>query len=232
MAFPKQLEVLRAFGLLCNDGLRIVTNSEVGSVVGLKADTVALGNGFFSSAGLLVRGEGGHTPAPELVNFARAHEWEHEAAFHKAAPVLRESWFAVELLTKLRFRPMGYEDCVGVLGQAASVGPESRTQLAYLIEFLISAGLIQMSDSGDLSYRNGTEEAPPAQPATPASAHTPNAAQPSVTQSSEGGRIRLNVHFDVDAAQLARWSPDRITAFMTGLAQVLAAQGHSESQTS
>jgi hypothetical protein len=228
IGFEKQIEILRAFGVLCSDAPRIVTNSEIGSIVGYKADTVALGNSFFSSIGLLTKGEGGHIPADELVSFARAHEWTPDDAFRKVAPILRNSWFGVELLTKLRFRQMSYDECVGILGQMAGVGPESRTQVAFLIEFLMEAGLIVQDSTGQISRQNGEHAKPDAANEDP----PPPPPPPPSSSSTEAGRIKLNIQIDVNTAQIARWSPDRITAFMTGLAQVLTAQGQSESAAS
>ena len=50
---------------------------------------------------------------------------------------------------------------------------------------------------------------------------------PILSHKNRAGAIRLNVEIDVDTEEIAKWTPDRITSFMSGLAQVLAAKGEA-----
>jgi hypothetical protein len=43
-----------------------------------------------------------------------------------------------------------------------------------------------------------------------------------------GGRVQLHVNIDVSMDEMAGWTPDRISAFFAGLAQVLAAKKGTE----
>src|SRR5262249_47309361 len=116
MAFQKQLDVLRAYGAVCGNQPRIVSNPEVAGVVGLKPDTVSMANSFFAAIGLLAKSEGGYTPAEELLAFARAYEWNAETAFQRVAPRIEASWFSEVLIPKLRFNPMPVQDALSALG--------------------------------------------------------------------------------------------------------------------
>jgi hypothetical protein len=53
VAFPKQLEIVRAYGAASAQGAKVVTNAEVASMVGLSHETVSMCNGFFVSLGFI-----------------------------------------------------------------------------------------------------------------------------------------------------------------------------------
>lgn len=54
--------------------------------------------------------------------------------------------------------------------------------------------------------------------------------QTAFTQAPEG-KVQFFVNINVDITEISRWSPDRIAAFFTGLAQVLAAKGSIEKES-
>jgi hypothetical protein len=223
IAFQKQVEILRAFGAACGMDSRTVTNAEVGKIVGLKPDTVSLGNSFFVAIDLLTRAEGGNVPSEEVLAYARAHEWLPEEAFEKVAPKLEKTWFAEALLPRLRFGPLSVDQAIGALGEAAGIGQESKTQLEILLAFLEHARLIER-DNGNFRIprpRPSSEE--PKEEVSEREASTVDKQQGAIPK---GGGIRLDISIDVNMGEMAKWSSDRITAFMGGLAQVLSAKGN------
>src|SRR4051812_41635485 len=71
IAFPKQLDILRAHAVLSHDGEKAATNIAVGDFVGMSHGTVSLANPFFVDVGLLVKSNGSHLPSKEVIEFSR-----------------------------------------------------------------------------------------------------------------------------------------------------------------
>lgn len=242
MAFAKQLEILRAYPAICGTSARSVTNAEIASVVDLAPDTVGMANPFFLAIGLLERNDRGCTPCQELMAFYNAHRWNPETAMQKLAPVFERAWFGVLLLPKLRFRSHGEDEVLTILAEASAATPEYRPQLKMVIDYLESVGIVACEDGTIRLAQDeprASEEAPmPSSPHPTAHADSNGSANHRTAQvatsfSREGqGALDLNIRINVDMAELAKWSPDRITAFMSGLAQVLAAKGEMEKKES
>jgi hypothetical protein len=233
MASTKQLEVLRAYAAVCGDAPRGVTNPEVASIVGLKADTISVANGFFASVGLLTKDESGYVPSAEIMSYANAFQWDQERAFHKTASKFAESWFAQAILPKLRFKAISNEEAVGSIGQAIGVGPEAKREIELALWFLEQAGVIERENGtvrlGKTEESSDHEEKEAKSQAAAAAAAAEERARGTSPQGNKNrtGAIRLNVEIDVETEEIAKWAPERITAFMSGLAQVLAAKGEA-----
>ena len=230
MAPSKQLEVLRAYAAACGDAPRGVSNPEVASIVGLKADTVSLVNGFFTSMGLLTKGDSGCTPADEVLNYGRAFKWNQETAFHQTASKFAATWFGEALIPKLRFKPVSVDEAIGIMGQAGAVGPESKRELEMALWYLEQSGVIERENG---TIRLGKTEVSDEKPDTKTQLASASIVETQVRtfapsdNKNRTGAIRLNVEIDVDTEEIAKWTPDRITSFMSGLAQVLAAKGEA-----
>ena len=74
IAFPKQLDILRAFGAASEPNRRAVQLTELAGIVGLHVNTLSLSNPFFVDSQFVQRTPEGFVPAQELVDYARA--WE------------------------------------------------------------------------------------------------------------------------------------------------------------
>jgi hypothetical protein len=236
IAFPKQLDILRAFAAASGQSGKGVTNSEVAAIVNMKSETVSLGNGFLLDIGLLSRGEGGIIPSQEVFAFQRGYEWNPETAANKLAPKIAQTWFAAALLPRLSFRPLEEDAAIQVLADAASAGPDYKGQLGICIEYLIAAGIVQR-DGTLLKTVKGAAVTVPATPEMSNGGGQPkptaggaSAVTTGFTQPSPGGAVQFNVAVSVDMAEFAEWKPERIVAFFNGIAAVLAAKAAIEKE--
>lgn len=143
IAFPKQLDLLRAYAAASDHGTQAVDNNSLAGIVKMSTGTVSLGNPFFAEAGLIRRADAGrYTPARAVLNFARVHQWDPAKAGGELAPVLGETWFAKALLPRLAFGALPEDDAIHVLANAAQAGPGYKSQIRTLLDYLQTAGLI------------------------------------------------------------------------------------------
>ncbi len=160
IAFAKQLEILRAYGQLGSAGTT-VANADVANVVGLHPSTTSLANAFFFEVGLLLKGADGVAPSPEVIAFARAHEWKQDTAANKLAPLLSNAWFGTALIPKVKFKPHKTVEAIAILADASAATPEHKSQLESLLELLQAGGLIQLDGDTVKSVRGGDDSAAP-----------------------------------------------------------------------
>jgi len=242
----KQLDIVRAYAAASISG-KPVTNADVGAIVNLKPETVALGNTFFVDIGFLTKAESGNgfLPSAEVIAFQRAHEWNPETAAHKLAPKIGASWFAIALMPRLAFRALEDDEALEVLADTAAAGPDYKPNLKLCIEYLVATGLMQRdgtmlkavkSTAAAFPSSNGGDQQPkPPQPREPTTMMpTPPTAVVSTSfeaQPIHGGIVRFHVNVDVDMSEFKDWQPDRILAFFNGIAQVLAAKADVERGT-
>lgn len=242
IAFPKQLDILRAFGAASEAHGRAVTNIEVAAVVEMSPATISLANPFFVDIGLLEKTGDGFMPSPEVAAMKRAHEWNAESAPYKLAPLLMKSWFGQALMPKLRFRPLPAEEAVHDLAEAATAGKQYQGQLELLLEYLQIAGVIQR-ENGAIKLLQVSTDQQRQEPAQQSSAAAPSAdtrEQTAHRHSSvatsfanpTAGLVQFQISVKVDMQEMANWRPDRIQAFFAGIAQVLAAKGSIEEEAS
>jgi hypothetical protein len=219
-----------------SDGTKPVSNKELSEIVAIAPSTISTGNPFFADVGLILRAGSGYVAAPEVVQFQRAHTWSPETAATKLAPVLRNSWFGELLLRRLSFDAMPYRQALVALAEDAGAGPSARTQLEMLLSYLLNAGII--ARDGDLicAVRPESSQAAPSSDGSNEGSSevkrsdyrdAPPQSRSRVPFPHAGGGVAFNVRLQVEMSELATWSPERITAFFAGIAQVLAAKGTS-----
>lgn len=234
IAFPKQLDILRAFGAASEPDGRPVNNGDVASIVGLTAGTVSIINGFFLDLQLLQRTGDGICPSSEVLEYNRTSAWNAETAPQQLAPAIARSWFAQALMPKLRFKAISEEEAIQTLASAATAGPEYRSQIETLLDYLRVCGIVAR-ENGQVrlsqQQQNGQESTRTEQNTTTATTADPcplpTRATTITTQfspSPTAGIVQFNISAKVDMQELATWSPDRIAAFFAGIAQVLAAK--------
>ncbi len=235
IAFSKQMDLLRVYAAASGATRKVVTLSEIESVIKMKASTVSLANPFFTDTGLIQRAEKGFIPSDAVLNFNRAFQWNPETAAYKLAPIIQTTWFWNRLGTTLGFRSMSEDEAINVLADASNASPEYKPQLALLIEYVVACGLV-VRDGGQLTAVTniGGQDA---QSPTAASSESAPANEPApVTRSSVTtsfaqpmeGTVQFHVSVRVDMSEFASWRPERITAFFGGIAAVLAAKGALE----
>lgn len=242
LSWDKQLLLLRCYAIASatSDG-KPVPASELAKLSQLNISSVGLNNTFFADAGLLQKVGSGYVPVPEVVSFERAWQFNADTAGQKLAPALRRSWAGMALVPKLAARPMSDEEAIGELAEACSGGPEQRAQLRTLLDYLVLAALVEREggmvrqgrlarDDGQASRTEDTSMIAPVvnqtgQPGTMRVATTFAGA------SGAAGGINLAVNINVDMTEMGNWPPQVVTAFMTGLAQVITAKAAAEAST-
>jgi hypothetical protein len=234
LSVPKQLDILRAYGASFESTGAPVTNDAVAEIVELAPTTVSLSNAFLVDVGLIQRGDAGYTPSPEVVAFCHAFGWDEEKASHKLAPLLIKTWFAQALIPKLKFRPLKSDEALRILAEVSSADKDYTAQLQMLLGFLDLTGIV-VCENGEIRLNRETGETektitPPGAEATPTVEQVTTAfAQKNATSAGlSAGAINFEIKVNVGMAELSGWSADRITAFFSGVAKVMAAKADAE----
>jgi hypothetical protein len=217
-----------------------VANSELAKLIGLAPETIAYAVPFFADIGILERSKDGTCiPCEELMAFHRALDWTPETAMHKLGPVFERAWFAGVLLPILRFRSLLEDEALAQLAENSAAGGDYKPQLRMILDLLETTGVIER-ENGSIRLRRSSstpanDPAPTKQSEMPAAVFETGAASASfggapqtipAARTSEGA-LNLAIDIRVEMAELAKWEPDRITAFLGGIAQVLSAQKRS-----
>lgn len=235
ITFIRQLDLLRGWAAASGPNNKIVSNDEVAKIVKMATSTLSMNNAFYAQSGFLTKADGGYIPAQEVFSFLRNYEWSPESAFTKMAPVLSKTWFAEVLLPKLSFGVLTTDEAIQCLADACNAGPEYRSQLRFLLDYLGNGGIIEWDGA---QVRKGahsvtvTSTAPntdivqtPSNP--PPATEPPKRGGPTFFGTTEGA-VNFNVSVRVDMGEFASWKPERIAAFFNGMAQVLAAKADVE----
>jgi hypothetical protein len=229
IAFPKQLDALRAWAITSGDG-KAVSNRAVSEVVKLHPDTLGLANPFFADVKLLQKTEGGYQPSAFTMAFNQAYAWEPDRAAHKLAGAFVDAWFGEALLPRVRFAPVSEAEALQILAEAVNAGPSYRPQLALVLDFMQAAGLI-LRDGGQVKAAVPTPTTTQIESAAPEARPDPAPSQKTTVGTAFAtteGQVQFNVAFRVAMSEFAGWEPERITAFFGGIAQVLAAKAGVE----
>lgn len=237
IAVTKQLEIVRGYVHASGQQGKGVKLNELASIMNMHPNTVTLTNPFFSDIGLIQRGEGGYVPSSDAIAYAGAFDWDPEKAAFKLRPAVEAAWFSSLLMPKLRMRSMSEDEAIAELAGEAAAGKEYKAQLRMLLEWMEVSGLV-FRENGRVTRRSApageeipekptdSEPEPSSQPAGKSSSFFTTFSQPTE------GVIRFNVSVKIDMAEFAGWKADRIAAFFSGIARVLAAKGNLEQDAS
>ena len=241
--FRSQLDIIRAYGAASQNGTRPVNYREAAKYVKLDPNTVSALNPFLVECGFVERAGNDVVPTKAVLDFAMAHTWAAETAPRKLLPLIERSWFGVTLRSKLAFHAMAEDEAIAELAHEISAGPELKPRLGLLIDYAEAAGLLRREGNQLLPLAPAVAEEP-----MPASTEPSPRERPEATDGRDGGSrasgsavgtgfmstegvVQFHVSIRVTMQEMASWSPDRISAFFAGLAQVLAAkQGTEEIQ--
>jgi hypothetical protein len=243
ITFRRQLDLLRGYAAATNDGSKSVTNKEVAAFVDMTESTASIANAFFIQNGFLTKGSSGLLPAPDVVAFKRAHQWDPTTSAHKLSGLVARSWFGQALLPRLSMSPLDEDRAIQVLAEAANANPKYRTNLRILLEYLEASGLVAREGTQVRGLRSApempiapTEEegsVPPTSPESiPPEPGSPVGIRTVFNTSPTAGVIEFQVNVRVDMREIGSWRPDRIAAFFSGIAQVVAAKGALEKNVS
>lgn len=176
----KQLDLLRAYVSQYLATGKPVRVEDAASIIQLHPDTARTANPFFVESGLLTKsGAGAYIPTGDVISYYRATEWQAADPAHKLQPTLKETWFSKAILVRLSFRAVDEQEAIAMLAEPANVTPDSKSQLAVILWFLETAGLITREGGVVRAARVGV---PPPEASTPPS--TPSVPIP---QESKGG---------------------------------------------
>jgi len=217
--FTKQLEIIRVYGI----------KSQNGKAAHYK-DLVE--NGF------LERNGDATLATKPVIDFALAHNWSTESAPRKLAPIIRNSWFGKILLEKLAFRSMNEDEAIADLAGEIAAEPEYKPQIGTLIEYAVATGLVRRDGSqlslGDEATAPSPETSAPRAEriqTMPEQRDDPSPRSPASVATgfmNTEGAVQFHVSIKVSMQEMSGWTPDRISAFFAGLAQVLAAKKGTE----
>jgi hypothetical protein len=239
LTVERQLEILRAYAAASSHGSKAVTLEEVAGVVEMAPTTVSLANAFLASVGFISKTDSGFMPAPEVVSFLRAHEWNPESSSQKLSPVVEKSWFFQAIKPRLSFNATPEDAVIDKLAEAATAPPEYKRNLQMLIEFAVAAGLLQR-DGNQLKLTKPSTASPDSTQRGEGASNGKSseiAATDSQTKSkmvttafakTAEGAVHFNVSVRVDMEEFAGWEPGRISAFFSGIAEVLKAKAGIE----
>lgn len=246
VGFQKQMDALRAYAVLSDNGTKPVHYSRIAEVIKVHEANVSSMNPFFLEIGLIAKAANGYAPTAEVLDYNRAYSWNADTAGSRLAPVIRNTWFAQELTPRLLFRSLAEDEAIQILADAANAGPEAKPQLRILIDFCEGAGIIERANGALKLILVGGQPQPvesesypapvleselppcpvPMPPPVRPAFSPPPPAIPTNAPSNAGG-IGFEVSINVSMAEMKDWTPERITAFFTGIAQVLAAKNQS-----
>ena len=231
--FPKQTELLCAYGALSGEEGKVVTNQDVAKMTKMAKNTVSLANSFFCDTGLLSRSNGGFIPCDDVKNFHKAYRWSKEESGHKLFNTLQSTWFAVNVAQRLSLGDVSEKDLIQCLAEEANADLEHEPQLRMLIEYLVFCGMIERDgnmillkewDSPDTSH----SLAPTVEEKIKKEDKTPKSPETSMEVTKEA--ISFNVNFNIPMKELEGWEPDRISSFFEGMAKTIAAQRGTEKE--
>lgn len=229
VAFEKQLRFLLAYAAASDNGQKPVSNEDVAKLVEMNASTVSLANTFFLKMGFLTRSGREYLPSREVLEYKLAQEWDPEGSPQKLAPLVERAWFTQTLKPKLQMRPVDESEAIADLAQKAMVTPDYRPQLRTLINYMITTGLVR-KEGDRLFWVRRPHEMPAPERTIDSPVERPSGpqigpAQPAPPVAGSGqGSINFSVNISVNMTEMASWPADRIQAFFSGLAAVLAAK--------
>lgn len=158
VAFPKQMDILRAIVVASGHDRNPVSNDAVAKIINIHANSISNCNPFFLESGLLTRHKMQNIPCDEVFTYAERHEWDSDKAAHKLAPVLRKAWFCSALVPKLSFRPLPVEEAIGFLAEESGATKGHKDQLLMIIEYMKASGIVTV-DGGVISLvKNGNDD--------------------------------------------------------------------------
>jgi len=238
VAYEKQKVAIKGFAKAGTGG-KVATNKAVSEMLGIHDTAVRPAADFFASIGLLKEASGGYTIAKELNEYYIAEDLGEANAFYRLAPVFEKTWFAKSVLPKIQLRSISEQEAITAVGITSSyTGKEYIGRLKMLLLYMRDVGLIEI-DGGRISLKsqsNKPEEDEMEHPKVLTVTESNVAkSQPIITQTPRNSYdnftgIQLDFSIKVESSEISKWSPERITAFFSGLAQVMAAKATLDQQ--
>jgi hypothetical protein len=245
VSISNQLNLARGFVAASGPSGKAVSLEEVAAVTNSAAYTLQIVVPFLADIGLVQRleqkGEAWrYLPSQAVITFARAYEWNRESAAQKLAPTISTAWFCEALLPRLNYASsLDRKEAIAILAEACAATPAYQGALEFILDFMAAVGVIQAENGTvKLNTRPAQAETEVSEPARPQERVVAERAEPLPRASAVStafvqptlGVVNFHVDVKIDMAEFATWSSDRISAFFTGIAQVLSAKSAIESE--
>lgn len=177
LSSSNQFDVLRAFAIASTHAKNAVAIKDVANVLNMHINSVSICNPFFSNIGLIIKQGHKFTPVTEVIEYSDKVEWNSAEAGYKLAPIIKNTWFAKDLLQRISLRPVSEEEAISLFAELSAATPEYKTQLVMLIDYLEFSGLV-IRENGALQKgpQSGTAKGPSK---TEQHSVTPEASKPS-----------------------------------------------------
>ncbi len=240
MKLEVQKKALSVLAIVSDYGKQGASASDMAPRLGVVATTAGLNNTFFKESGLVIQAGKGKFKSTEFANsFARKFSFDQEKAGLELREPLRDTWFYATVRQTIEgMGPTAKAKLIEVLAYEAGADSEYRVQLGSIVSWLEYAGLIE-SDDGDifsLTAAGRESNDAPLEHAEPTEQAEDLVPQPTPEGSStaQGGVQRgkdpetvLGFAFDftLTGDELAKLSPEQITALFTAVGEVLKIKG-------
>lgn len=148
VSLEKQFCLLLAYASASSQKNRgAVTPAEAADLVKIHPSTASLANAFFISVGFLKREGRGLVPHDDLFAYMTATNWQAqnpgENPAKKLRSIVRETWFAREVIPKLLMGPLPQAELITQIAIRCNATSEYSGQLVNLIGYMETVGLIE-----------------------------------------------------------------------------------------
>lgn len=233
MKFDVQKKALNAIGIL-SDGEEAITPADMAATLDLAPSSGGLNNAFFLECGLVTRaGKGRYKSTPAANDFARRFSFDPEEAGLALREPLSTTWFYETVTQHIRgFGPTPKEKLIELLAYKAETTKDYRVQLGTLLSWLEYAQVIE-EEEGRYKLTDDATAVPPsaegeaAEPESDEPSPNPEGAT-SASRTSSDQPVETILGFSFDFAltgdELAKLSPEQITALFKAVGEVMAIQ--------
>lgn len=236
MKLEVQKKALSAIAILSEYGKRGISGADMAPRLEVAATTAGLNNSFFAESKLIERTGKGRFKSTDAANeFARRFSFNQEEAGLCLKDPLSKTWYFKTVSQQIGgFGPTPKEKLIELLAYDAETTKDYRVHLGTLLSWLEYAGLIKLEDgkyqltTSAPEAREGSAEAKE-EPKAPEK-ETPPATPEGTTSAPEGGGqsqsanaiLGFNFDFTLTGDQLAKLSPEQITALFKAVGDVMA----------
>ena len=238
MKLEVQKKALSAIAILSEYGKRGISGADMAPRLEVAATTAGLNNSFFAQSKLIERTGKGRFKSTDAANeFARRFSFNQEEAGLCLKEPLSKTWYFKTVSQQISgFGPTPKEKLIELLAYDAETTKDYRVHLGTLLSWLEYAGLIKLEDGKYQLTANAPEpgtdrgsadvkEEPkePEKETPPATPEGATSAPDSGGQSQPANAILgFNFDFTLTGDQLAKLSPEQITALFKAVGDVMA----------
>jgi hypothetical protein len=235
MKLEVQKKALSVIAIISDYGKVGVSAADMAPRLEVAATTAGLNNSFFHDAGLIVRdGKGKFKSTPAANDYALKFSFNADEAGLALREPLSQTWFYGVVRQQIKgMGPTPKAKLIELLAYEAGATKDYRVQLNSIVSWLEYAGLIESDD--DETYKltdaapSSPESAEPEKEPEPAKKPAPEPTPEGATKAPAGGQrnqdpetiLGFSFDFALTGDELAKLSPEQITALFTAVGEVL-----------